>query len=1017
MIVSRLSGLLSRPIARRARIGRRRHPGIEAVERLEYRTMLTTFLVDATGGGDFTTIQAAVDAAANNGEDDAITIAPGTYVENVMISGQDGDLSFRGLGQDRGDVVIDGSGAATLTDTVNIQASGGQSFNLANLTLIGGRDGIKIQGVASGGNLGTLRLEDVDARTNQLSGVAAIDVGIASVFRSNLTENGHRGIFVFNAGSVAIVDSNASENTRDGADIRETDEVFLFGSQFNDNQSEGVYASRNGTIEISESEFNRNVDNGFDARVTGSIVISESQVDANGPLPSGERVSGVFMSEVDTLEVYSTTVNDNTANGFDVFNLNDIAIVDGLSSTGNRFGGLRFIQNTDAAIANDAHVTVQNTRVQSNDGRGFHFEYIRANVFDSQSLDNGIVGDDIRFAGGGVYVTGGEVHIVRSQISNNVTDVAAGGIIAREQATVLVSQSEISENVSTRGGGGFWIDQGCTVVIDNSTVASNSANGVGGGIGNQGDVTLRNSTLVLNTADSESMDAGVGGGIWTDSDSFAVTRLHNSIVAGNQLGDGTPNDLDNGTVDASSSSNLIGDAATSGGLVDGTNRNQVGNGGSGTRDIGTVIETTLAHNGGTTRTHALVDDSPAIGAGDNLQIPGGAATDQRGAGFPRIVGSRVDIGAVESSFVEAGFQVDPLGEIQDEPIDATVINGSYTRQVVGNFGNNTSSPGLDQDDDFFYWNPVTGENRLVFGDGRIQSNVIDPSVINFDFQDLIVGNFDGEGQDEILFWNFTSGKNRVVRFEQTTGNTQATFETNVIPSILINGNEYNELIVARFDADSSDDLFFWNRRSGANLVFVFNQGLKPTNYAGERIRLSAQRDVIPSSSINGEFDQVVAGDFRSGGLSELLFVDFASGRNRLVELDSLPSTTRFTDQRFLTFNRLTNNTIEPAAINGNDFSMLVVGDYDLDGIDDVFAFQSGSGRNRLLLNSTEPAADVVSFSIDAEPIESPAINGEFSQIEAVFVEAEDGLFSYGLFFWDPITGRNRRAFSDLGVNT
>jgi len=46
---------------------------------------------------------------------------------------------------------------------------------------------------------------------------------------------------------------------------------------------------------------------------------------------------------------------------------------------------------------------------------------------------------------------------------------------------------------------------------------------------------------------------------------------------------------------------------------------------------------------------ALLPGSPAIDAGSNALIPGGVTTDQRGAGFPRIVNVVVDIGAFESS--------------------------------------------------------------------------------------------------------------------------------------------------------------------------------------------------------------------------------------------------------------------------------------------------------------------------------------------------------------------------------
>jgi len=52
----------------------------------------------------------------------------------------------------------------------------------------------------------------------------------------------------------------------------------------------------------------------------------------------------------------------------------------------------------------------------------------------------------------------------------------------------------------------------------------------------------------------------------------------------------------------------------------------------------------LAFNGGPTRTRALQAGSPAINAGSN---PLGLTTDQRGTGFPRVVGAAADMGAYE----------------------------------------------------------------------------------------------------------------------------------------------------------------------------------------------------------------------------------------------------------------------------------------------------------------------------------------------------------------------------------
>ena len=194
---------------------------------------------------------------------------------------------------------------------------------------------------------------------------------------------------------------------------------------------------------------------------------------------------------------------------------------------------------------------------------------------------------------------------------------SGGGIL--NDGTLTVINSTLTGNAATTGDGGAISNPGTLTVI-NSTLSGNSAGGSGGGIFTSNVLNLLSSTVTNNRADSDNNSTGTGGGVHR---SAGTATLHNSIVAGNFNEDGASDGNDDiaGNLDGASSSNLIGDAATSGTLTNGTNGNIVGNGGTGTINIATVIDTTLASNGGTTQTHRLIPTSPAVEAGNNAALP------------------------------------------------------------------------------------------------------------------------------------------------------------------------------------------------------------------------------------------------------------------------------------------------------------------------------------------------------------------------------------------------------------
>ncbi|HEY0320623.1 MAG TPA: Ig-like domain repeat protein, partial [Pyrinomonadaceae bacterium] len=252
----------------------------------------------------------------------------------------------------------------------------------------------------------------------------------------------------------------------------------------------------------------------------------------------------------------------------------------------------------------------------------------------------------------------------------NGRDGFGGGIYSEGNLTItnstLTNNHAVLGLPGATGEGGAIDSEGGLLTIINSTISGNSAETFGGGLNNCGNSTavLTNVTITGNRADVDNLPPGGGGGIAQVSSIPNSVTLVNTIVAGNFKGSAgsTADDIN---VDPSSSldlagskNNLIGDAATAGGITNGgANNNKVGNSGAGTISISTVLDTTLASNGGPTQTHLLAPGSPAINAGnDCVTLAGGClttplSTDQRGTGFPRLAGAHVDIGAVEVSFV------------------------------------------------------------------------------------------------------------------------------------------------------------------------------------------------------------------------------------------------------------------------------------------------------------------------------------------------------------------------------
>ena len=249
----------------------------------------------------------------------------------------------------------------------------------------------------------------------------------------------------------------------------------------------------------------------------------------------------------------------------------------------------------------------------------------------------------------------------------------------------------------------------------------------------------------------------------------------------------------------------------------------------------------------------------------------------------------------------------------------------------------------------------------------------------------------------MFFWNLATGSNRLIHVNGGTGSAIGTVESNVVPPTAINGNDFAQLVSGDFDGGGVDDLFFWDPTTGRNRFVHFQVATPGSNTDFN----NQQTNAISTAAINGDYSTVGVGQFEAGGLDELLFINLASGANRIVTL-STPAAGTTT-----AFDGAVTNYFPTTLFNGNDYDRVEVVDLNGDGLDDVFAWNTDTGANRTASTSLDlgtppvPVDDVIGFR---------AINSEYEIVARLTEEVFSDPDSNELFFWNPTTGRNRIGY-------
>ncbi|MGH8042409.1 MAG: IPTL-CTERM sorting domain-containing protein [Rudaea sp.] len=343
----------------------------------------------------------------------------------------------------------------------------------------------------------------------------------------------------------------------------------------------------------------------YQSKISGNTVSA-----GNGTASSAAAVGGGAIAKYASITLYSQITGNTATSNAGVF-------ADG----GGLWSGQPYLIYTTIAN-NKAHMIAGSGNGQPyiGIGGGLTAKYgakLQASTISGNSATCTSSGQYNTFCiGGGVaggYAPGnggGSLNVYYSTISGNHSDFLAGGILSKYQLNLV--QSTVSGNSASAGGAlvqKYLSGSGYGVSAYNSTIAGNSATYYGGGVydysGGGGPfaatpapITLTSSIVAKNTSS------------YPGSDIYVPSAYTLTISGSNDL-----------VMAASSNITLPG----------------------GTLSADPMLAP-LANNGGPTRTMGLLAGSPALDAGSN---PNNYTNDQRGNGFPRVVGALPDIGAFE----------------------------------------------------------------------------------------------------------------------------------------------------------------------------------------------------------------------------------------------------------------------------------------------------------------------------------------------------------------------------------
>lgn len=497
----------------------------------------------------------------------------------------------------------------------------------------GGAD-IRLFGATNTTRGGTLTLTDVTISNNEAQGDWGGGIGVRYIDTLNVLRT--------------TISGNKAKNGVGGADFRHVNALTVSdsdvtGNQVTQGQMGGLYIDSVGTATLNNVNLRNNSATASDPNVVfaergggnfqniGTFVYQNSEISGNSAVGTGGlRVAQSTNVVLNNLLVANNTATNGSPGGFVVANNGTVAM-DGVD------------------VVNNHATRPEGSTRWAGSGAGFIFENGTA------SYRNGVISGNSSFNNEILSLRG-----CRAPYPNNNNNTAPDFWVYCSDTSRTVNLENLAVVGNTVGvgnptGGGLIVFVGSagTYNIRNTTISGNNANGQAGlsilahhpTVAEATKVNLFNSTITRNSgssAEALSVEAWVpspnGGNVVISG----KVNVESSVLAGRAPSSTVANAFNQAGPVTHFKNTFIENASGVPAGVCGSNGNLCGT---------DAMLAPLADNGGLTLTHRPLSGSPLIDAGSD---PASLATDQRGYGHARVVGSAADIGAFETNPVSVG---------------------------------------------------------------------------------------------------------------------------------------------------------------------------------------------------------------------------------------------------------------------------------------------------------------------------------------------------------------------------